>query len=98
MTREVTLGELARVLRPAGVLQLMFKPGSGVETVVDTAYGEEGIDRAFELYDEHQLLEVLETHGCELVETGSGGSLGGLIYFKDPKPMRHCVFWVRKRG
>ena len=31
--------EFARVLRPGGVLQLMFKPGSGVETAVDGPTG-----------------------------------------------------------
>ena len=33
------LPEFARVLRPGGVLQLMFKPRSGVATAVDGAYG-----------------------------------------------------------
>jgi SAM-dependent methyltransferase len=96
VTKGVTLPELARVLRPGGVLQLMFKTGSGVETVVDTAYGEEGVDRSFELYDENQLLEVLEDCGCRLIDAGPAGQMGGFLYFKDPKPMRHCVFWVRK--
>ena len=96
VTARVTLPELARVLRPGGVLQLMFKTGSGVETVVDTAYGEEGVDRSFELYDENQLLEVLERCGCKLIDAGPEGRMGGVLYFNDPKPMRHCVFWVRK--
>lgn len=96
VTREVTLRELVRLLRPGGVLQLMFKTGSGVETVVDAIYGAEGVDRTFELYDENQLLQVLEGYGCTLVDVDSEGSLGGLMYFNDLKPMRHCVFWVRK--
>ena len=95
-TKRVTLPELARVLRPGGVLQLMFKTGSGVETVFDTAYGEEGVYRSFELYDENQLLEVLEGCGCKLIDAGPEGQMGGFLYFKDPKPMRYCVFWVRK--
>ena len=33
------LPEFARVLRPGGVLQLTFKPGDGVATAVDGAYG-----------------------------------------------------------
>ena len=96
VTERVTLPELARVLRPGGVLQLMFKTGSGVESVVDTAYGEEGVDRSFQLYDENQLLEVLENCGCQLIDAGPEDRLGGFLYFNDPKPMRHCIFWVRK--
>ena len=96
VTKQETLPELVRVLRPGGVLQLMFKTGSGVETVVDSAYGEDGVDRSFELYDENQLLEVLEGCGCQLIDADSDGRMGGFLYFKDPKPMRHCVFWVRK--
>ena len=96
VTKQVTVPELARVLRPGGVLQLMFKTGSGVETVVDTAYGEEGVARRFQLYDENQLLETLEGCGCKLIDAGPEGQMGGFLYFKDPKPMRYCVFWVRK--
>ena len=91
-----TIPELARVLAPGGMLQLMFKIGSGVVTVSDRAYGSDGVDRSFQLYDEHRLLEILEGCGCSLVETGNSGQLGGLLYFSDPKPMRYCAFWVRK--
>ena len=95
-TETTTIPELARILAPGGVLQLMFKAGSGVETVSDRAYGTDGVDRSFQLYDEHRLLKILEGCGCSLVEAGEGGDLGGMLYFSDPKPMRHCVFWVRK--
>ena len=91
-----TVPELARVLAPGGVLQLMFKTGSGVATVSDRAYGADGVDRSFQLYDEHRLLRILEDCGCSLVEAGGGGELGGMLYFSDPKPMRYCAFWVRK--
>ena len=91
-----TIPELARVLAPGGVLQLMFKAGSGVATVTDRAYGSDGVARSFQLYDEHRLLRILEECGCSLVESGEKGDLGGLLYFNDPKPMRHCAFWVRK--
>ena len=91
-----TIPELARVLAPGGVLQLMFKIGSGVVTVSDRAYGADGVDRSFQLFDEHRLLEILEGCGCSLVEAGGSGELGGLLYFSDPKPMRYCAFWVRK--
>ena len=95
-TEATTIPELARVLAPGGVLQLMFKAGSGVATVSDRAYGPEGVDRSFQLYDEHRLLRILEDCGCSLVEAGKGGELGGMLYFNDPKPMRYCAFWVRK--
>ena len=81
---------------PAGVLQLMFKTGSVVATVSDRAYGTDGVDRSFQLYNERRLLGILEGCGCTLVEAGWGENLGGLMYFTDPKPLRHCVFWVRK--
>ena len=100
--REVVLDrvlpEFARVLRPGGVLQLMFKPGHGVETAVDGAYGSTGVARSFVLYDEGELLESLAALGLHLVEEESDEKLGGLLYFDDNKPMRHCVFWARKDG
>ena len=90
------LPEFARVLRPGGVLQLMFKPGRGEETVVDGAYGANGVFRSYQLYDEQELLEAIRALGLHLVEAGTDGKMGGLIYFEDNKPMRHCVFWARK--
>ena len=95
-TETTTVPELARVLAPGGVLQLMFKTGSGVATLSDRAYGAEGVERSFQLYDEQRLLGILGDCGCTLVEPERRGELGGLMYFTDPKPMRHCVFWVRK--
>ena len=92
------LPEFARVLRPGGVLQLMFKPGRGVETAVDGAYGSAGIARSFVLYDERELLEALARLGLRLIEEGPDGRMAGLLYFDDNKPMRHCVFWTRKDG
>ena len=52
--------------------------------------------RSFVLYDEHELLEALKALGLSLVEEGSDGRMGGMIYFDDNKPMRHCVFWTQK--
>ena len=95
-TETTTMPELARVLSPGGVLQLMFKIGSGVATVSDRAYGTDGVERSFQLYDEHRLLGILEECGCTLVEAGGRRELGGLMYFTDLKPMRHCTFWVTK--
>ena len=90
------LPEFARVLRPGGVLQLMFKPGRGVGTAVDGAYGSSGVTRSYQLYDEQELLDSLAALGLRLIEEGPEGKLGGLVYFDDNKPMRHCVFWARK--
>ena len=93
---EVTLGttlpELARVLNPGGMLQLMFKYGNGVATVYDRDYG---VDRTFQLYAVDEVLNVLEGQGLSVVPE-EGGKLGGIMYFKDPKPRDHCVFFARK--
>ena len=90
---EVTLPELARILRPNGVLQLMFKNGHGVKSVFDRDYD---VERSFQLYDEHEILETLSSNGVRLVEAQAPGLLGGLMYFTDPKPVDHCVFYARK--
>jgi SAM-dependent methyltransferase len=90
---EVTLRELARILTPAGILQLMFKNGHGVKTVYDRDYG---VERSFQLYDEHDILRALRAYGLVLVEAEDPSRLGGIMYFTDPKPMEHCVFYVRK--
>ena len=89
----VTLPELVRVLRPGGVLQLLFKNGSGVLTLFDRDYG---AVRSFQLYDEHWVLEVLRRYRMELVQESSGEKPGGLIYLTDAKPSDHCVFYARK--
>jgi SAM-dependent methyltransferase len=89
----VTLPELARVLKHGGVLQLMFKNGHGVTTVYDRDYG---VERSFHLYDEQELLAALDSLGLGLVEADAPGRLGGVMYFTDPKPVDHCVFFVRK--
>ncbi len=93
---DVTLGttvpELARVLKPGGLLQLMFKYGDGVATVYDRDYG---ADRTFQLYAVDGVLAVLADQGMRVVPEESG-KLGGIMYFKDPKPMDHCVFFARK--
>lgn len=93
IVKKVTLPELCRVLKRDGVLQLMFKNGSGVLTVFDKDYG---VERTFQLYNEHKTLEVLEDLGLELIESESEDQLGGLMFFTDPKHARHCVFYMRK--
>jgi SAM-dependent methyltransferase len=87
------LPELARVLKPGGVLQLMFKNGRGLLTLFDKDYG---VERTFQLHDERELLCILEQHDLRLVELESADRLGGMMYFTDPKQARHCVFFARK--
>ena len=89
-----TLPELVRVLKAGGLLQLMFKHGVGVATVHDVDYG---ADRVFQLYGVDDVLEVLEGLAMQVVPA-EGDALGGVMYFKDPKPMDHCVLFARKEG
>ncbi len=90
----VTLPEFARLLKAGGVLQLMFKTGSGIATVYDRDYG---ADRTFQLYDPGEVLGLLIDRGLSVVPA-EGDKLGGVMYFKDPKPMDHCVLFARKDG
>ena len=90
----VTLPELARVLNHGGVLQLMFKTGHGVETVYDRDYA---VDRTFQLYDPDDVLGLLTDRGFSIIPA-EDEKLGGVMHFKDPKPMAHCVFFARKGG
>ena len=88
----VTLPEFVRLLKSGGVLQLMFKVGSGVATVYDKDYGS---DRTFQLYHPDEVLTLLTGMGLELIPE-EGAKLGGVMYFTDPKPMDHCVLFARK--
>ena len=72
---------------------MMFKCGEGVITVFDKDYG---IDRTFRLYQDSELLGILGGLGLSLIEAESPEELGGLLYFTDPKPVDHCVFFARK--
>ncbi len=92
--QEIVLPELARVLRPEGVLQLMFKNGSGFTTVFDKDYG---VDRTFQLYDHNNVMKLLEGQGLVLVEAESPEELGGFLFFTDPKRVEHCLLFARKK-
>lgn len=89
----VVLPHFARVLRPGGVLQLMFKCGKDITTVFDKDYG---IKRSFRLYQEGDLLRILNGLGMNLIEDADPQKLAGLMYFTDPKGVDHCVFYARK--
>ena len=91
----VTLPEFARVLQAGGVLQLLFKCGSGTVTVHDKDYG---VDRTFLLYAAQDVVAEVRGHGLEIVESDSPKTLGDLVFFTDVKNIEHCVFWARKRG
>ena len=88
----VALPELARVLKMGGFLQLMFKVGSGTKTLYDKDYSSE---RSFQLYGADEIVAILSGLGLEVVPQ-EGEKLGGVIYFTDPKPADHCVFYTRK--
>ena len=90
----VTLPGFARLLKAGGVLQLMFKVGTGIATVYDKDYG---ADRTFQLYSESEVLGVLADHDLSVIPA-EGEKLGGVMYFTDPKPMDHCVLFARKAG
>ncbi len=90
----VTIPEMVRVLRKGGVLQLMFKVGSGVETVFDKDYGDH---RSFQLYDPEEVVERLAQLGVEVIPV-EGEKLGGVMLFADSKPMRHCLIYFRRAG
>ena len=94
VVRSVVLPELARVLRPEGVLQLMFKNGEGVLTMFDQDYG---VQRNFQLFDGAELLEVLEGQGMTLIDADTPDQLGGFLYFTDGKGVDHGLFFSRKQ-
>ena len=93
LVREVVLPELARVLRPQGVLQLMFKNGRGILTVFDAAYG---MDRNFQLYHEDDILAILGQQSLTLIRPYSPDDLAGLLYLTDGKAVEHCLLFARK--
>ena len=88
----ITLPELTRVLKVGGILQLMFKNGRGIVTIYDKDYE---ADRTFLLYSTSDVLDLLMDHGLTVVPP-EGEKLGGLMFFKDTKPLDHCVFFARK--
>ena len=95
IVRTVVLPELARVLRPNGVLQLMLKNGEGVLTMFDKDYG---VERNFQLFDGAELLALLERKGMKLIHSDRPDQLGGFLYFTDGKGVDHSLFFSRKQA
>ena len=88
-----TIPELARVLKPGGVLQLVFKCGRGTVTLHDPDYD---VVRSFQLFDEHKVVVALQGQGMALVPARSEHSLGGLMYYTNNNGLEHCAIWARK--
>jgi hypothetical protein len=88
----VTLPELTRILKPGGVLQLMFKEGAGIKAFYDRDYDS---DRTFQLYQPEEVIALLSGRGLDVIPA-DGDKLGGVIHFTDTKPVDHCVFYARK--
>lgn len=93
VTHRTTLPELARVLRPGGVLLLAFKRGRGTASVYDHHYQEK---RHFLLYDEREVLQTLNACGMDLILGQPPDGLGGLLYCSDVKGLRYCALFARK--
>ena len=90
---ETTLPELCRITKPGGVLQLIFKCGSGTVTIHAPDYNDV---RSFRLFDERRVVGALRAHGMELVPAADRKSLGGLMYYVNNNGLKHCAFWTRK--
>ena len=88
-----TLAEFARILRPGGILQLMFKTGEGETIVKDPEYN---VDRHFHLYQPEFIVERLADLGLHVLPDDE--EFGGVIHFVDPKPMPHCVLFAQKHA
>ncbi len=87
--------ELARVLCPQGVLQLMFKNGRGILTVFDQDYG---MERNFQLYEENDILGILGQQKVTLIRPDSPDDLAALLHLTDSKSVEHCLLFARKGG
>lgn len=88
----VTFPEFARILKPNGILQLMYRSGTGTQIIHDIEFDDE---RSYYLYQPEEILEILAQHSLSLIPE-ENGSLGGVIYVTDVRPMENCIFCVRK--
>jgi ubiquinone/menaquinone biosynthesis C-methylase UbiE len=88
----VTFPEWTRILKPGGIIQLMFRSGHGTQTIQDVEFNDQ---RSFYLYQPQEILEILARYGLSLIPE-ENGNLGGIIYVTDVRPMENCIFCVRK--
>ena len=86
------LPSLAGMLRPGGVMLLVFKVGRGVQEVYDPHFGE---NRYFAFFDEEAIGKSLSSLGLQLVPP-TGDSPAGFAHFRDGKNVAHSVGFWRK--
>ena len=82
-----------------GEEELVFPAMDRVAPLAAKAYFNDrdyGVELAFQLYDEFDLLRALGSYGLGLVEAEGPDLLGGIKYFTDAKPIDGCVFYVGK--
>jgi SAM-dependent methyltransferase len=90
---QTTIPEFARVLRPGGILQLVFKCGDGTVTLRDPDYD---VVRSFQLHEVPGVVDALKAQGMALVLAENQHSLGGLMYYTNNNDLEHCAIWARK--
>ena len=84
------LPELARVLCPQGVLQLMFINGRGILTVFGQDHGKRNFQGG--------ILGILGQQKVTLIRRDSPDDLAGLLHLTDSKSIQHCLLFARKDG
>ena len=72
--------------------------GRGTGRLLLLAGGYDIYERTFQLYDVDDVLGILEGRDLRVIPPEGVKRGGGAMYFKDPKPMDHCVFFARKDG
>ncbi len=88
----VVLPSFTHVLRPGGVLLLVFKTGRGVLNFDDPHFQ---TDRSFILYDEPEVEDWLSSAGLDLIPP-DGSRPGGITLIRDGKGIWHAVGFWRK--
>ena len=92
VVEKVIIPSFTQVLRPGGVLLLVFKNGGGVLSVVDPDFK---VNRSFMLYDELEVQDWLSSAGMSLIPP-DGDRPGGITRFRDGKGVQHAVGFWRK--
>lgn len=96
---EGVMPEIARVMVPGGVLQLIFKATTGESQLIslaDPTLG--GRDREFHVYNVGEVLGALKEKGFELY-MGDGEHFGGVITWVDQrKPVDYAGMYMINEG